>query len=253
MKSLFAKRYVFFTLSIVMILGLISFVEKESNDKEIRKVIIRLQDKYGNHFIDEMDIRKLISKNFTDSIPGKLSREVNLKELENRIYKNKFVESVEVYKDHKGNLLVDVTQWRAIARIVQSKGPHAYIGEAGNLLPLSSKFTARVLIVDGDRAGKFLDSAFIVSEEAKAFIKMLHMIDEDPFLKAQVSQVTFKSNGKTVLYSQVGDEAIEFGRPEELEEKFKKYKIYYKKILPLKGYNKFRRVNLEYKDQIICE
>jgi cell division protein FtsQ len=236
-----------------MLLGLIGFVEKESDDREIKKVIIRLEDKEGNHFIDEEDIKRLISNHYTDSIRGKRYEEVNLKELEDRIYKNKFVEKVEVYKDHKGNLMADVTQWRALARIVQQSGPHAYIGENGNILPISSKYTARVVIVDGERAGKFLDSAFQVSAEAKAFVNLLRYIEKDPFLKAQVSQITYKKNGDLLIHSQVGDEIVEFGKADQVEEKFNKYKIYYKKILPAKGYNRYKRVNLKYKEQIICE
>lgn len=253
MKSFLSKRSLFLTLGIVLMLGLISFVENENNEKEIKRVIVHLEDKYGNYFIDESDIRRLISNNYTDSIRGKLFSEVNLKELEERIYKNKFVQKAEVYKDHKGNLQVDVNQWRAIARIIQQDGPHAYIAEAGNILPVSEKFTARVLIVDGERAGRFLDSAYQKSKEAKEFVRMLHLIDKDPFLKAQVSQITFMPNGELLIFSQVGDEIVEFGKVEEAEEKFKKFKIYYKKILPMKGYNKYRRVNLKYKDQIICE
>jgi cell division protein FtsQ len=253
MKKIFTKRNIFLFSGSILVLGLISFVESERNRREVKGVLIHLEDEYGNHFIDESDIKKLISSDSYDSIRGKRFPEVDLKELEKRIYKNKFIENAEVYKDHKGNLIIDVVQRRAIARIAQSKGPHAYIGKDGTILPLSPKFTARVLIINGEGSGKLLESAYLNSSEGIKFIDMLHAIDSDPFLKAQVSQLALKGNGEILIYSQVGDEEVEFGKPEDIEEKFKKYKIYYKKILPLKGYNKYKRVNLKFKDQIICE
>jgi cell division protein FtsQ len=55
------------------------------------------------------------------------------------------------------------------------------------------------------------------------------------------------------LYPQIGQEVFELGKPEELPVKLKKMKIYYKTILPLKGFNRYKTVNLKFKDQIICE
>jgi cell division protein FtsQ len=51
----------------------------------------------------------------------------------------------------------------------------------------------------------------------------------------------------------VGDERIEFGRPEDVEVKLKKLMIFYKEIMPRMGWNKYDRVNLEYEGQIVAE
>jgi cell division protein FtsQ len=55
------------------------------------------------------------------------------------------------------------------------------------------------------------------------------------------------------MFPQVGGQLIEFGKPENLELKFKKLRIFYKEILPEKGWNAYERVNLEYEGQIIAE
>ena len=55
------------------------------------------------------------------------------------------------------------------------------------------------------------------------------------------------------MFPQVGGQLIEFGKPENLESKFKKLMIFYKEILPKHGWNAYERVNLEYEGQIIAE
>jgi len=56
-----------------------------------------------------------------------------------------------------------------------------------------------------------------------------------------------------VLYPQVTKQMVEFGKPEDIEVKFKKLRIFYTEILPKKGWNRYEKVNLKYRDQIIAE
>jgi cell division protein FtsQ len=55
------------------------------------------------------------------------------------------------------------------------------------------------------------------------------------------------------LYPQMGKQIIEFGMATDIESKFRKLKIFYKKILPVKGWNRYSKISLAYQDQIICE
>jgi cell division protein FtsQ len=253
LKTIFTKRNLITSISTIVLFSLIAFVEKETSEKEIKDTIIKIKDEYGTHFIEEGDVLRLMTAGHTDSVRGKLADEINLKELEHRIKSNKFVKTVQVYKDFKGNILVELEQCRPLARVIQNSGPQAYIGEQGKILPVSDKFTARVLIIGGDGAGKLLDSTFRASEEGKNVLMMLEKIDTDPFLKAQISEINRYRNGELELYPQVGNELILFGKPEDVESKFKKLKIYYKKIMQVSGYNRYKTVNLKFQDQIICE
>ena len=46
---------------------------------------------------------------------------------------------------------------------------------------------------------------------------------------------------------------IEFGKPDNVEVKFKKLMVFYKEILPTRGWTRYERVNLEYEGQVIAE
>ena len=84
-------------------------------------------------------------------------------------------------------------------------------------------------------------------------LKLLLYIDKDKFLKAQISHLEIADNGFIKLFTQISKQSIEFGQPENLDCKFEKFKILYKKILPKKGWNSYKRANLEFDKQIICE
>jgi cell division protein FtsQ len=82
---------------------------------------------------------------------------------------------------------------------------------------------------------------------------MLKVIQEDSFWHAQIAQLDIDSKGRISILPQIGNQTIEFGQAESLEIKLKKLKIFYKEILPQMGWNKYKRVSLEYEGQIVAE
>ena len=82
---------------------------------------------------------------------------------------------------------------------------------------------------------------------------LLRYIEQDDFWRAQIAHVLVREDGEVELYPQVTKQKIEFGEPKDFEEKFSKLMTFYKEILPRKGWNHYDRVNVKFKDQIICE
>ena len=148
---------------------------------------------------------------------------------------------------------VDVKQRRPIARIVQRYGPDAYISDQGEVLPLSDRFTARVVLIEADNAEPLVEKDLLETESGKNFFQLLQFIDGHKFWKAQIAQLYMNADGTILLYPQVGKQVIEFGTATDIERKFNKLKIFYKQIVPVKGWNRYSRVSLAYQNQIICE
>lgn len=241
------------TLAIAALLVLIGFAEREQHETGIKEIAISINNMNENHFIDEEDVRHLMQlKN--ENLIGTSIGSISLKEIEKRIKSDKFIKDAELYSDLKGNLLVNVELRRPIARIVRNDGPDGYIAEDGTVMPVSDKFTSRVVLISGSYGRQLLSQQNLNNtEHGKKFLAMLKLIREDDFWKAQIAQLDIDSKGRVNLFPQVGDETIEFGKPENIETKFSKLMIYYKEILPTKGWNKYKRVNLEYDGQIVAE
>ncbi len=241
------------TVAIAALLVLIGFAEREQNETAVKEIAISIDNTNENHFIDEEDVRKLMQFE-SENLIGASIGNVSLKEIEKKIKSDKFIEDAELYSDLKGNLLVNVELRRPIARIVRNDGPDGYIAEDGTIMPVSDKFTSRVVLISGSYGRQLLSQQNLNNvEEGKQLLAMLELIREDDFWNAQIAQLDIDSKGRMNLFPQVGDETIEFGKAENIESKFIKLMIYYKEILPTKGWNKYKRVNLEYEGQIIAE
>lgn len=238
---------------LLLVGALIAFSERKHDVITIRDVHIRMQNIGDNHFMDEGDIKNLMQTD-TQTLRGADVRSIDLNEIEKRIRQDRYVKGAELYNDLRGNLVVNVSLRRPLARIVRNDGPDGYIAEDGTVMPASDKFTSRTTLLSGPRAVSLLQADNVGdSDEGAAILELLHYIHGDEFWKAQIAQLDIDSKGRISMYPQVGDERIEFGSPGDLERKFAKLRIYYKEILPRTGWNKYGRVNLEYEGQIVAE
>ena len=238
---------------LVVLFALIAFTERMKDEVTVSEVQISIENIHENHYLDEKDVLRLMRLN-TENLRGANLSNVNFSEIESRIRQSPYVDDAELYSDLKGNIMVNVSLRRPLARIVQSDGPDAYIGEDGTIMPVSEKFFTRVMLVSGEFVPRFLKLDNVTEiEEGKQLMHMLNTIREDAFWSAQIAQIDLNRKGKAVLYPQVGDETIEFGKPEDLHAKFKKLKIFYKEILPRVGWNKYDRINVEYQGQVVAE
>ena len=128
------------------------------------------------------------------------------------------------------------------------------VAEDGTVMPVSENFTSRVLIISGGYVRRIIDEGNLnLFDEGREIMAMIEFINGDPFWKAQASQLDINSKGKVFIIPQVTSQTVEFGFPVDVEEKFRKLKVFYKKILPQMGWTRYSRVSLEFKGQVVAE
>ncbi|HEX8546917.1 MAG TPA: cell division protein FtsQ [Cytophagaceae bacterium] len=252
-KKLKVGKSIYVVGILLTLLALISFVDKKESRKKVKNIIIKIDDKYDNYFVDESEVLKLLTDRYQDFLLNKHLEEVSLKQLEQRVLTHKFIKDADVYKDHKGNIIVNIIQRQPVARIVSTDGPHWYIDGEGKTFPTSEKFTARVILIDGDFTKDFKRDSFFIKPQGKQYLEFINGVNGDEFWKAQVAQISINKYGEISMYPQVGSHTIYLGTPESYGQKLSSLKIFYKKVLPQKGWNKYKKISTKYKNQIICE
>ena len=238
---------------LLVIAAIIVFTERRQAGRSIGDITIKMENVHDNHFLEESDVASLMQLN-AENLKGSSVEKVNLKSVEKRMKKEPFIRKADMYSDLKGNLVVKVELRRPIARLVRNDGPDGYIAEDGTLMPVSDKFNSRVVLISGGYVPRLLRQDNVNdTEEGKQLMALLNKIREDAFWSAQIAELDIDSHCKISVFPQVGNEHIEFGKPDDLDTKFKKLMIFYKEILPRVGWNRYSRINLEYEGQIVAE
>lgn len=244
-------------IQIVMVLAVVvvlaGFADRNLQQNTCKDIVVTLENVRENHFIDEADVLNMV-----ETIPGEVRTrsfsEINFREIEERLKTHRNFREVQLFNDFKGNMVVNVSLRRPMARLVQEEGPDAYLSEEGLIMPVSDRYSTRVIVLSGPVVGQLiLDQDLNATDYGKLLLEMLNYINEDSFLKKQVAEIELKEDGRVNLLPQIGSQTIEFGKPEQLEDKFLKLKVFYKTILPRQGWNKYERVNLEFEGQIVAQ
>jgi cell division protein FtsQ len=253
------KKILQITLWIAIFAGLtvlVGFVEKEHKKLTCKGMDIHINYGKAEALISEEQINKEIRDKF-DTLVGKKITDINSITIENHINQIDFIEEANVYTTLTGMLKIKLTQRNPIVRVMNKFGQSYYIGEKGKLIPINYGLSSRVPVASGNISTRYSDTLNLAlsttNSELNDLFTLSSYIYNDVFLKAQIEQVYLNQENEFELVPKVGRHLILFGDIDNMEEKFDKLKIFYNKGIKKAGWDKYRTINLKYKDQVICE
>ena len=217
-----------------------AFVNKKSDALLVTGINIDIIDSLNTHFISDSDIKNLILKNHPEII-GNYMDSIDKENLERLINKIPSVKNTEVFTSIKGCLHLEIEQRKPIVRLLKGKG--FYIDEENKRMPLSSNYTSRVLIVSGNIKDNTITTDLM---------PLVNFITKDKFWSSQINQIYVDSNNEYTLIPRVGGQKIEMGKIDNFEIKFDKLYALYKDGFSTVGWNKYKKINLKYENQIVC-
>jgi cell division protein FtsQ len=237
----------------VAICMLMAYVDRRQSEKICQKVLIEVDNEFENYFIDDKDVNSLMTVQEKENLINNMNQFVDLRTLEKRVKKHGFVEKISVFRDLKGNIKAKVNQYKPILRLALGNGQGRYVSSNGKILPLSERYTARVLVFNGNYNALLAKEDWDRDSLRLPYFQFVKAVEEDPFLQAMVASVGVNNGGELTIYPQIGKQIIEFGIPENLDVKFAMLKAFYTQIIPAKGWNNYVNVSLKFENQIVCE
>lgn len=204
------------------------------------------EDKY---FIDTDDINKLLRSGAGAEIKGKRIAEINLKNLEQLLRDNVWVQKAEMWFDNRNVLHVEVYEREPIARIFTASGNTFYIDSSIKKLPLSDKRTPKVPMFTG-----FTDKKVYSVKDSLLLADIKNIatyIQSDSFWMSQIAQIDITSNRNFELSPVIGNHLIKLGDGKDLEKKFNRLMIFYKQVLSQKGFDSYSTIDVQYSGQVV--
>ena len=213
-------------------------------EERCQKVELVINKNAKVNFIDSKEIETLLrSCNLYPE--GKLLKDVDTRSIEKAIRQNEFVEDVECYKTSSGNLRIQIEQRSPVIYIIPDGKDGYYVDKNGKVIP-SSAFTSNMVVATGYIPSKYAETRLA---EFGCFLLC------NDFWNAQIEQIYVqkgKNSPVVELIPRVGDHVVYLGSIDDFEKKLRRLKIFYEKAMGTVGWNKYDRINLEYKNQIIC-
>lgn len=241
----------------------VGFSDSRQGRMKCNKVVISILDTLGQSFVEPEDIRMVVHNKFGELEGQKLSS-INISLLEKIIANNPFIADAEVFSSVDGKLNIEVLQRRPVVRVVNFNQESFYIDDQGFFMPLSEKYTARVPVANGyifhREAERKVNGLSIAGDEkadtalsviARVY-KVAHYVSQDDFWSAQIEQIYINASGEMELIPRVGLHTIVIGDGSNLEDKFARLFLFYNEGLNKAGWDKYKTINLKFKDQVVC-
>ncbi|MEY2828262.1 MAG: hypothetical protein RIQ33_120 [Bacteroidota bacterium] len=237
---------------IVGFFALWSFALHHRKQLVCNQIDIAIDEQNDRFFIDKKDVVQIIKQSGYDTLYQKKIDEIDWISLERKIKTNPWIADAQLFTNRNGNIKIEVTQRCPLMRIINKKDVGFYVDENGVPMMLSSKFTAREIIVTG--WVETIDFNYINPEKGKRYdlVKFVKFINAHPFWKAEIVQINWKENNEAQLYMLQGSHVIEFGEVVNFEEKLNKLKIFYLEGLNKIGWNKYNVIDVRFKNQVVA-
>jgi cell division protein FtsQ len=222
---------------VVLVCFLYGFAEKRHKSRGISEIKVKFTDT-ENLYVTEEVVNKLLIQN-NASVSGIDKETLDLNKAESLLNKHQMIENAEVYLTLDGKLSAEVSQRKPIGRVVGNSS--FYLDKNGEIMPLSPFFSARVPLMFG----------FDGSNVAKSYAIVEH-IRNDEFLKRHITGINRLKGDKYTLELRELDFELYFGDSSNVELKFNNFKAFYKKAQKDKKLDTYKKVNLQFGDQVVC-
>lgn len=192
-------------------------------------------------FLTERDVMALLPFKSTDTTVI----EADVHKVESLLSaRSPYISEVVAYVSPWGKSMnIDIVERSPLVRYY-ARGESYYVDDMGKSFANRSGAAAHLPLVTGTQS---------CEEVSEVLYRLGEYLKEHEVWQDFVASIHIVSPLEIHLYPRVGDYVFVIDDLEDLDDKLSKIPIFYKKILPKVGANKYKYINLSYKGQIVCK
>ncbi len=210
------KNIIVLILTIDYQIFVFGLIDDKSHNLPCKLIRINILDSLEQGFVTKEDILSVIQDR-QKKILGYPVEGIDTDKMENLLNAIPSIKSAEIFKTIDGALNIDVVQRKPILRIFYRNRQNYYIDSEGAIIPLSEKYTSRVLVANGFINEPFKPkTATNIKETGEEGIimelfQLADFISKHKFWHAQIQQIYVDKYGEYELIPRVGTHIIYFG------------------------------------------
>ena len=257
-----SKRTDVLLIGVILLLlvlgGVLGWLRSESTI--LRDFDITVGGDTRHEFVTASDVRS-----FVDSVcGGSLGYgDVSVGALESYISSRPYIDSVEVFKDLNGKLHLYVSQSRPLFRLFAPGCGSVYVNDRSIVMPLSGRYTADVIPITCDSLFFGLLTGEIKKDKKNSvnevnldnLVNFVDWVERNSFWNNQITQINVNSRQEIELIPRAGCSLIilcDWEQLSDFKESIDKLEVFYRRELRQVGADKYRIINVKYKDLIVC-
>ncbi len=228
---------------VVYLVFAISFTSHLASIDTFKGVEINVRDNMSRKFVSAADIDMEL-----DSISGwitSLSHDsLDTYQIEKRLTEKDNLEKANCVVLNDGSLRIDVVPMIPVARVFDNSGYNYYINRGGKKMKASIRYSMDVPVITGNFTGR---------NTPELAFPLLDYLNTDPDMAAFTSSINIARNSDVILVPSIKGHVVNMGDSTDLPNKIARLKVFYKKVLPVKGWEYYDTISVKWRGQVVAK
>ena len=240
MKRL-VKNIILLVLVVLMTAGILWARSRES--KELcRSVKVEIVNNDSTRFVTEQGVHSELSQSGI-KVVGKPMRQINTSRIEEVLGHSEYLENVECVKSKDGVLLIRASQLVPVMRVFDNDGISYYVNASGKRMNATAFYHSDVPVVQGHFTNAFPPTRLL---------PLVNYVEKDSLLRTLVSMYTVRDSNNIFLVPNIYGHVVNIGNLTKIEQKFEKLKLFYRKVMPAKGWETYDTISVKWSHQVVA-
>ena len=175
-------------------------------------------------------------------IVGKKMAGIDASDIEEALRQSPYLESADVVKCQDGKVLIRVSQLVPVLRVFDGDQSY-YVNRAGKHMAATANYHSDVPIVQGHFSKKY---------PVTRLLPLIDYVERDSLLRSLVTMYQVRDTNNIIMVPEFSGHVVNLGNASGFENKFAKLKLFYKEVMPKRGWNTFDTISVKWNHQIVA-
>lgn len=233
-------RYIIIIVLASLLVWAIYWAKGKAGQKVCEKVDIQIENYDSSTFVNAEGVMRYLDQCHLH-LKGTPMTDIDLKKVEQALAQSPYLESGECVKGQDGVLIIKVRQLVPVMRIIDGDKMY-YVNRDGKQMPSSTSFSCDVPIVKGHFNAKY---------PPQRLLPLVNYVKNDSALNALVAMFEYRDSNNIYMVPNIAGHVVNMGDAKDYENKFKKLLLFYRKVMPEKGWNAYDTISVKWRHQVV--
>lgn len=234
-------QYITILLLVALLTTAVVWANYQQQSQKCRDVKVRIVNADSMLFVTKQGILRDLSDMNMSPIGMPMSK-INIDNIERRLSQSEYLEGVECYFDNSDNLIIEAKQLVPVMRIFDGDQSY-YVNRDGKRMSALGRYHVDVPVVEGHFSGTF---------KPTALLPMMEYVEKDPALNALVTMYVVRDSSNICFVPSISGHIVNMGDGKDYESKFAKLLLFYREVMPVKGWTTYKEISLKWNHQVVA-
>ena len=168
--------------------------------------------------------------------------DINASDIEEALKVSPYLENADIVKCQNGKVFIRVSQLVPVMRVFDGEDSY-YLNKAGKRMAATTYYHCDVPVVQGHFTRKY---------PATRLLPLIDYVENDSLLHSLVTMFQVRDTNNIILVPNISGHVVNIGNADGFDNKFAKLKLFYREVLPKRGWNTYDTISVKWNHQIVA-